>query len=129
MSNSSWSMMHGMVLVQVDISINCTAVIAEDHCDLNVLMIYNVYMRCSNDLLFVIAEGHCGLGVLPDGTEADVTLRMSANLLVELLAQRIRPFDAYMDGRLTVSGDLRSAMRLGELIKLVSTGTVPPMTH
>jgi len=62
---------------------------------------------------------------MPDGSEADVTLHLSSSLITELLTQNVRPFDAYMDGRLTVAGDLRSAMRLGELIKLVTTGTIP----
>ena len=49
---------------------------------------------------------------------ADVTLSMSDGDLLAMFEGSLRPYAAYTSGRLRVQGDLSTAMRLEELIKL-----------
>ncbi|KAM4618350.1 stomatin-like protein 1 isoform 2-T2 [Polymixia lowei] len=51
--------------------------------------------------------------------EPDVTLSMSDGDLLAMFEGRLRPFAAYTSGKLKVQGDLRTAMKLEELIKLL----------
>lgn len=51
--------------------------------------------------------------------EADVTLSMSDSDLLAMFEGSLRPYAAYTSGRLRVAGDLSTAMKLEELIKLV----------
>jgi len=60
--------------------------------------------------------GHAGTGEPVNGI-ADVTLHLTSDLLRDLLAERVSAFNAYMDGQLTVAGDLRMALKFGELVK------------
>ncbi|KAM6308850.1 stomatin-like protein 1 [Aegotheles albertisi] len=60
-------------------------------------------------------SGRAGHGV-PEGSP-DVVLEVAENDLQDLLMGDLRPFSAYMSGRLQVKGDLHLALKLEELIK------------
>ncbi|KAJ3596365.1 hypothetical protein NHX12_002773 [Muraenolepis orangiensis] len=62
-------------------------------------------------------SGEAGLGS-PVGA-ADVTLSMSDGDLLAMFEGSLRPYAAYASGRLRVEGDLNTAMKLEELIKLL----------
>ena len=51
--------------------------------------------------------------------EPDVTLSMSDCDLLAMFQGDLQPFAAYTSGRLKVQGDVRTAMKLEELIKLL----------
>jgi hypothetical protein len=61
-------------------------------------------------------DGSAGVGEPLHGV-ADATLTLTSGLLRDLLKQRIKAFDAYMGGQLSVLGDLRVAMKLGQLFE------------
>lgn len=61
--------------------------------------------------------GRVGLGELE--TSPDVTLEMTESDLQAMFSGDLRPLGAYMNGRLRVEGDLRTAMRLDEVFKTV----------
>ena len=69
-------------------------------------------------------SGHAGTGEPVNGA-ADVTLHLTSDLLRDLLAERVSAFNAYMDGQLTVAGDLRLALKFGELVRSLNV-TSPP---
>ncbi|KAG9341233.1 hypothetical protein JZ751_019674 [Albula glossodonta] len=62
-----------------------------------------------------------GSGKVGAGTVAEpsVTLQMSEEDLLALFLGTLRPFAAYTSGRLKVHGELRTAMKLEELVKLI----------
>lgn len=62
-------------------------------------------------------SGAAGAGSL--SREPDVTLSMSDCDLLALFQGELRPFSAYTSGRLKVQGDIKTAMKLEELIKLL----------
>ncbi|XP_068169885.1 stomatin-like protein 1 [Antennarius striatus] len=62
-------------------------------------------------------SGTAGVGSL--SREPDVTLSMSNSDLLALFLGELRPFAAYTSGRLQIQGDLKTAMKLEELINLV----------
>ncbi|KAM3608679.1 uncharacterized protein V6R79_002917 [Siganus canaliculatus] len=62
-------------------------------------------------------SGAAGAGALY--REPDVTLSVSDRDLLELFQGELRPFAAYTAGRLRIQGDIRTAMKLEELIKLL----------
>ncbi|KAL0968897.1 hypothetical protein UPYG_G00273330 [Umbra pygmaea] len=64
-------------------------------------------------------SGAVGAGSPPDGQVPDVTLAMSETDLVAMFQGTLRPFAAYSTGRLKVQGDLKTAMKLEELLKLL----------
>jgi len=68
-------------------------------------------------------EGCVGVGDPVTGP-ADATLSLTVKLLQDLLTQRVSAFDAYMAGQLTISGDLKAAMRLGQLFEMVNHAAV-----
>ncbi|XP_029378065.1 stomatin-like protein 1 [Echeneis naucrates] len=49
----------------------------------------------------------------------DVTLSMTDSDLLAIFQGRLRPFAAYTSGRLKIQGDIKTAMKLEELIKLL----------
>ena len=51
--------------------------------------------------------------------EPDVTLSMSDCDLLAMFQGELRPFAAYTSGRLKIQGDIKTAMKLEELIKLL----------
>nr|XP_046250955.1 stomatin-like protein 1 isoform X2 [Scatophagus argus] len=62
-------------------------------------------------------SGAAGAGTLY--REPDVTLSMSDMDLLALFQGELRPFAAYTSGRLKIQGDIKTAMKLEELIKLL----------
>ncbi|KAJ8344481.1 hypothetical protein SKAU_G00318100 [Synaphobranchus kaupii] len=60
--------------------------------------------------------GELGAGL---AAQPDVTLQMSEEDLLALFEGTLRPFAAYSSGKLKVQGDLRTAMKLEELLKLI----------
>lgn len=64
-----------------------------------------------------IGSGAAGAGSLC--REPDVTLSMSDNDLLAMFQGKLQPFAAYSSGRLKIQGDIMTAMKLEELIKLL----------
>ncbi|CAF98342.1 unnamed protein product, partial [Tetraodon nigroviridis] len=62
-------------------------------------------------------SGAAGAGSL--SKEPDVTLSMSDRDLLAMFQGDLRPFAAYTSGRLKIQGDIRTAMKLEELINLL----------
>ncbi|XP_023278191.1 stomatin-like protein 1 isoform X1 [Seriola lalandi dorsalis] len=62
-------------------------------------------------------SGAVGAGCLC--REPDVTLSMSDIDLLAMFQDRLQPFAAYTSGRLKIQGDIKTAMKLEELIKLL----------
>ncbi|XP_051238227.1 stomatin-like protein 1 [Dicentrarchus labrax] len=62
-------------------------------------------------------SGAAGAGLL--SREPDVTLSMSDNDLLAMFQGELQPFAAYTSGRLKIQGDIKTAMKLEELIKLL----------
>ena len=66
--------------------------------------------------------GDAGVVVLADGTasqedrETDCTVSISEDNLVKLLAGELKPTTALMLGKLKVSGDMGTALKLGQLL-------------
>lgn len=65
----------------------------------------------------VVGSGAAGAGSLCK--EPDVTLSMSDHDLLAMFQGDLRPFAAYASGRLKVQGDIKTAMKLEELINLL----------
>ncbi|CDQ93082.1 unnamed protein product [Oncorhynchus mykiss] len=63
-------------------------------------------------------SGSAGPGSPPEGQVPDVTLSMTDQDLLAMFEGTLRPFAAYSTGRLKVQGDLKTAMKLEEVIKL-----------
>lgn len=64
-----------------------------------------------------VGSGAAGAGSLC--REPDVTLSMSDNDLLAMFQGELRPFVAYTSGRLKIQGDIKTAMKLEELINLL----------
>ncbi|XP_042351741.1 stomatin-like protein 1 [Plectropomus leopardus] len=62
-------------------------------------------------------SGAAGAGSLC--REPDVTLSMTDNDLLAMFQGELRPFAAYTAGRLRIQGDIKTAMKLEEVIKLL----------
>ncbi|KAJ0069838.1 hypothetical protein NL108_015064 [Boleophthalmus pectinirostris] len=60
--------------------------------------------------------GTVGAGSCPD---PDVTLSLTESDLLSLFEGSLRPYAAYSSGRLQIQGDLRTAMKLEEVIQLL----------
>ena len=78
----------------------------------------------SDDNCVLSGEGSMGLGDPPSGSTVDVSLSLTVKLLQDLMTQRVNAFDAYMAGQLTIAGDLKAAMRLGQLFEMVNHANV-----
>ena len=83
---------------------------------LHCLFILFVYIKI---FVNILGEGSADTGEPPCGF-SDVTIELSPGVLDDLLQERVSAFNAYMEGLLVVSGDLRSAMRLGTLIDTIN---------
>lgn len=55
---------------------------------------------------------------------ADCIIKMNDQDLVELLTDKLKPFTAYMSGRIEIDGDLQDVFKLKKLIKSVSNITM-----
>lgn len=63
-----------------------------------------------------------GRGAVGSGSlcrDPDVTLSMTDGDLVAMFQGALRPLSAYTSGRLKVQGDMKAAMKLEELVKLL----------
>lgn len=65
-----------------------------------------------------VGSGAAGAGSLY--REPDVTLSMSDSDLLDMFQGGLGPFAAYTTGRLKIHGDIKTAMKLEELIKLLT---------
>ncbi|XP_046548015.1 stomatin-like protein 1 [Haliotis rubra] len=63
-------------------------------------------------------RGSAGSGACPIG-DSDASLMMTVGDLQAMFAGRMKPFQAYMNGRLRVAGDLSAAMKLEEVVKKI----------
>lgn len=66
-----------------------------------------------------LSQGSGSAGAGSPDREPDVTLSMSDGDLLAMFEGGLRPFAAYSSGRLRVQGDLNTAMKLEEVIKLL----------
>ncbi len=57
-----------------------------------------------------------GAGVRAGDDETDVTLKASAETFQSILEGDLNPTTAFMTGRLSLDGDMGTAMRLGSLL-------------
>lgn len=64
-----------------------------------------------------VGSGAAGAG--PLYREPDVTLSMSDSDLLAMFQDKLRPFAAYTSGRLKIQGDIKTAMKLEDVIKLL----------
>lgn len=70
-------------------------------------------------LLFFMCAGRGAVGSGSLCRDPDVTLSMTDADLVAMFQGALRPFSAYTSGKLQVQGDMKAAMKLEELIKLL----------
>ena len=54
-------------------------------------------------------------------SKADCIIRLNDQDLAELMTDKLKPFTAYMSGRIEIDGDLQDVFKLKKLIKSVST--------
>lgn len=66
-----------------------------------------------------LSQGSGAVGPGSMSLEPDVTLSMSDSDLLAMFEGRLQPFAAYTSGRLKIKGDIKTAMKLEELIKLL----------
>ena len=67
-----------------------------------------------------LPKGHLGLGCcLID--KVDCIIRMNEEDLNDLLTDKLKPFTAYMSGRIEIEGDLQDVFKLKKIIASVST--------
>ena len=76
-------------------------------------------------LLTILIIVHAGRGAVGEGPpptdDLDVTVNVNSVDLQSMLSGDLSPFNAYMSGLIQVSGDLRSAMQLGELVDRIKS--------
>ena len=65
-------------------------------------------------------KGHIGFGPYL-AAKADCIIKMSDEDLNELLTDKLKPFTAYMSGRIEIDGDLQDVFKLKKLIKSITT--------
>ncbi len=71
-----------------------------------------VKFDCGDDGVVVIDNQ----SVSTDDTEADCTIRVSLEDLTAMVAGDLDPTGAFMQGKLTVEGDMSVAMKLGQVL-------------
>lgn len=52
----------------------------------------------------------------PPGGPSDVTLSLSVRDMHDILSGKVSAFNAYMSGNVEVTGDLRTALRLADIV-------------
>lgn len=65
--------------------------------------------------IFIDGSG-AGNAVNTDNGPADCTISMSADDFAELIAGRLQPTAAFMQGKMKVDGDMGVAMKLSQLV-------------
>ncbi|XP_070545103.1 LOW QUALITY PROTEIN: stomatin-like protein 1 [Ptychodera flava] len=86
----------------------------------NIGAIYKFVLHGSNSGIYFLdlknGNGDAGKGEPPNG-EADVVLEMTSPDMQLLFSGELRPFQAYLSGRLVVKGDRGLAMKLDQVVK------------
>ncbi len=67
---------------------------------------------CGNDGVVILADG----AVLTADQDTDCTLKLSRDNLVKLLKGKLNPMTGVMTGKLKISGDMPTALRLAKLL-------------
>ncbi|MEP2716013.1 SCP2 sterol-binding domain-containing protein [Pseudophaeobacter sp.] len=67
---------------------------------------------CGSDGVIVLSEGNAST----TDRDADCTIKLSQDNLVKLLKGKLNPMTGVMMGKLKISGDMATAMKLGKLI-------------
>ena len=57
-----------------------------------------------------------GARAAEDGEAADVTMSADADVFQEIMSGELNPTAAYMSGKLTLAGDMGTAMKLGGVL-------------
>ncbi len=68
---------------------------------------------CGSDGVIVLADNAVSL----DDRDTACTIRITADNLAKLITGKLNPMTGVMMGKLKVSGDVTTAMKLGELLK------------
>ncbi len=68
---------------------------------------------CGSDGVIVLADNAVSL----DDRDTACTIRITADNLAKLITGKLNPMTGVMMGKLKVSGDVATAMKLGELLK------------
>lgn len=68
---------------------------------------------CGQDGVIVLADN----AVSRDDRDTDCTIMITQSNLAKLITGKLNPMTGVMMGKLKVSGDVATAMRLGELLK------------
>jgi putative sterol carrier protein len=67
---------------------------------------------CGDDGVIILADG----AVSTTDRDTDCTIKLSQENLVKLLTGKLNPMTGVMMGKLKISGDMATAMKLGKLI-------------
>ncbi|CUH86529.1 Putative sterol carrier protein [Phaeobacter sp. CECT 5382] len=67
---------------------------------------------CGDDGVIILADG----GATTQDRDTDCTIALSQDNLVKLLTGKLNPMTGVMMGKLKISGDMGTAMKLGKLI-------------
>lgn len=67
-----------------------------------------------------IGEGDCGPGEPPVG-EADTVITVTLADMQLMFTGALQPFNAYMSGALSISGDISGAMKLDQLVSSIAS--------
>ncbi|MFC4218444.1 SCP2 sterol-binding domain-containing protein [Pseudophaeobacter arcticus] len=67
---------------------------------------------CGNDGVIILADGTAST----TNRDTDCTITLSQDNLVKLLTGKLNPMTGVMMGKLKISGDMATAMKLGKLI-------------
>jgi putative sterol carrier protein len=66
-----------------------------------------------------VPKGQAGIG-FSLYSKADCIIKLSEEDLFDLLTDNLKPFTAYMNGRIEIDGDLQDVFKLKKLIKSVT---------
>ncbi|EAQ46295.1 sterol carrier family protein [Roseobacter sp. MED193] len=67
---------------------------------------------CGSDGVIILADGTAST----DNRDTDCTISLTQENLVKLLTGKLNPMTGVMMGKLKISGDMATAMKLGKLI-------------
>jgi putative sterol carrier protein len=72
-----------------------------------------------------VPTGSLGVGSSPFASKADCIIKTTDKDLSELIQDKLKPFTAYMSGRIEIEGDLQDVFKLKRLIKSVTSVIAP----
>lgn len=76
---------------------------------------FNVKFDLGDEGKILVAGNDAPMAVSNDDGAADTTLKVSAADFQSMLSGELNAMNAYMQGKLTVEGDMAKAMQLGNL--------------